>query len=165
MFLSLGNENIISNNIKILENNIIFPYIYAKYKYDDLLNNKSDIDLTNEEEKVLKIINRVYGYTNEMLNQKKNITNKSILNEYKDIMLELYNNYKDEKFYEKIERINGRYFFITPDVTLTEKEYLELSNIDYKSTDNTTFYVSRDSVKKGKHNFVLAFYFLLHIIS
>lgn len=165
MFLSLGKNKVISKEVEAWKNGPVFPYVYGKYRYDDLLNDNIKINLTNDETKVLQIINRIYGYMSaddisnqthiespwsnlkEEVNKKHNpvITDKSILDEYKDYMLDLYDSYKDEKFDEKVERINGRYFFIAPGVTLKDDEYNELSKMNNEDKENTTFYVSRDS--------------------
>ena len=162
MFLSL-NKDIIQKDVEAWKNGPVLPYVYGKYKYDDLLNSNIRIELTNDEIKVLQIINRLYGYykaeviskqtheelpwssleekVKKQLNPK--ISNEALLKEYKDIMLELYNNYKDEEFNEKLEIINGRYFFLTPDVTLSDDEYNELCNANYDD-ENVTYYISRD---------------------
>ena len=58
-------------------------------------------------------------------------------------MLELYDCYKDEELNEKVEIINGRYFFITPDITLTDDEYSELCRLN-NDDENVTYYISRD---------------------
>lgn len=163
MFLSLGN-NIVKKDVEEWKNGPVLPFVYGKYRYDDLLNVDIDINLSDDEIKVLKIINRVYGYlkandiseithTEEPWNSLKDkvskqlnpkITDEALLKEYKDEMLELYDCYKDEKLDEKLEIINGRYFFITPDVTLTDDEYSELSKAKYDD-ENVTYYVSRDN--------------------
>ena len=49
-----------------------------------------------------------------------------------------------DEFNEKLEIINGRYFFLTPDITLTDNEYNELCNANYDD-ENVTYYVSRDN--------------------
>ncbi len=163
MFLSLNND-IIQKDVEAWKNGPVLPYVYRQYRYNDLLNSNIKIDLSKDEIKVLQIINRLYGYFkandiskqthdetpwNSLEEQVKNqlnpkITNEALLKEYKDIMLDLYNSYKDEKFDEKLEIINGRYFFLTPDVTLTDDEYNELCNARYDD-ENVTYYVSRDS--------------------
>lgn len=163
MFLALNN-NIIRKDVEAWKNGPVLPFVYGKYRYDDLLNLRCEINLSDDELKVLKIINRIYGYfkatdisehthteypwnslkdkVDKQLNPK--ITDESLIEEYKDEMLELYDCYKDEELNEKLEIINGRYFFISPDITLTEDEYSELSNAKYED-ENVTYYVSRDS--------------------
>ena len=163
MFLSL-NKNIIKKDVEAWKNGPVLPYVYGKYRYDNLLNSKVKIDLENDEIKVLQIINRVYGYLkasdiskqthNEtpwsslekkvIKNLNPKITNEALLKEYKDAMLELYDSYKDEKFNEKLEIINGRYFFLEPDITLTDDEYNELCNAKYDD-ENVTYYISKDA--------------------
>ena len=166
MFLALNN-NIIQKDVEAWKNGPVLPYVYGKYRYDDLLNLNVKIDLSKDEIKVLQIINRLYGYlkadeiskqthrespwsslkekVEKQLNPK--ISDESLLEEYKDIMLELYNDYKDEEFNEKLEIINGRYFFLTPDITLTDDEYNELCNTNFDD-ENITYYISRDSEGK-----------------
>lgn len=161
MFLVLGN-NIIQKDVEAWKNGPVLPFVYGKY--DDLLNLKCEINLSDDELKVLKIINRIYGYlkasdiseqthiespwntlkdkVDKQLNPK--ITDEVLIEEYKDEMLQLYECYKDEELNEKLEIINGRYFFIIPDVTLTDDEYNELSNANYED-ENVTYYISRDS--------------------
>lgn len=163
MFLALD-KNIIKKDVEAWKNGPVLPFVYGEYKYRDLLNNDCDIDLSEDEKKVLKIINRLYGYykaddiskqthleqpwksvqdkVEKQLNPK--ITDEVLLKEYKEEMLEYYDCYKDEKLDEKVEIINGRYFFITPDITLTEDEYNELLNAKYDD-DNVTYYISRDN--------------------
>ncbi len=163
MFLSLNN-NIIQKDVEAWKNGPVIPYVYGQYKYDGLLSSNIKIDLSSDEIKVLQIINRLYGYlkadaistqthqespwnsleekVKKQLNPK--ISDEALLKEYKDTMLELYDSYKDEKFDEKLEIINGRYFFLTPDVTLTDDEYNELCNAKYDD-ENVTYYISRDS--------------------
>lgn len=163
MFLSLD-DDIVKKEVEAWKNGPVLPFVYGKYRYDNLLNMTCDIDLTGEEIKVLKIINRVYGYFNAKdisiqthiespwnelsdkvekgLNPK--ITNEAILNEYKDEMLELFDCYKEEKLNEKLEIINGRYFFVDEGITLTDEEYNDLINIKYDN-DNVTYYISRDN--------------------
>ena len=163
MFLSLD-KNIIQQDIEAWKNGPVLPYVYTKYKSNNLLDIDCDSTLTEEEIKILKIINRVFGYLKieeilkqtqnetpwsslkEKIDQKLNpiITNESLLNEYKDQMLELYEYYKDEELDEKLEIINGKYFFITSDIILTDDEYSELSNIKINN-ENVTYYVFRDS--------------------
>ena len=163
MFLALNND-IIQKDIEAWKNGPVLPYVYRQYRYDGLLNSNVKIELSKNEIKVLQIINRLYGYlkadaiskqthdeepwnaleekVKEQLNPK--ITNEALLKEYKDTMLDLYDSYKDEEFNEKLEIINGRYFFLTPDITITDDEYNELCNANYDD-DNVTYYVSRDS--------------------
>ena len=163
MFLALGND-IMHKDVEAWKNGPVLPFIYGKYRYDDLLNLDCDIDLSDDEIKVLKIINRVYGYfdakdiskqtheeepwkalSDKVLKQlNPKITDNAILDEYKDEMLELYDFSKDEELDEKLEIINGRYFFISSDIVLTEDEYNELVNMKYDD-ENVTYYVSRDS--------------------
>lgn len=50
---------------------------------------------------------------------------------------------KAEPLDEKLEIIKGRYFFLTPDITLSEEEYSELRNRLYND-DNVTYFVCRD---------------------
>ncbi len=163
MFLSL-NRNIIQKDVEAWKNGPVLPYVYSQYRYENLLKTNIKINLSSDEIKVLQIINRQYGYlkadiiseqthgelpwnslqekVKKQLNPK--ITNEALLEEYKDKMLELYDIYKNEEFNEKLEIINGRYFFITPDITLTDDEYSELCNAKYDD-ENVTYYVSRDS--------------------
>lgn len=163
MFLSL-NMDIIQKDIEAWKNGPVLPYVYGQYKYNGLLNSNIKIELSSDEIKVLQIINRLYGYLKaediskqthdespwnslkEKVKQQLNpkITNEALLKEYKETMLDLYNTYKYEKFNEKLEIINGRYFFLTPDITLTDDEYSELCNVNYDD-ENVTYYVSRDS--------------------
>ena len=163
MFLSLDND-IIQKDVEAWKNGPVLPYVYGQYRYNGLLNSNIKIELSKDEIKVLQIINRLYGYlraddiskqthdeapwnsleekVKRQLNPK--ITNEALLKEYKDTMLDLYDSYKDEEFNEKLEIINGRYFFLTPDVTLSDDEYNELCNANYVD-ENVTYYVSRDS--------------------
>lgn len=163
MFLAL-NKDIIQKDVEAWKNGPVLPYVYGKYKYDNLLSLDVKIELSDDEIKVLQIINRLYGYLKadviskhtheespwnsleEKVKKQLNpiISNDALLKEYKDIMLELYNDYKDEEFNEKLEIINGRYFFLTPDITLTDNEYNELCNANYDD-ENVTYYVSRDN--------------------
>ena len=162
MFLSLGN-NIIQKDVEAWKHGPVLPYVYGQYRYDNLLGTNYNVDLADDEIKILKIINRVFGYlkavdiseqthdekpwsslkdkVDKKLNPK--ITDESLLKEYKEEMLELYDYYKDEELNEKVEIINGRYFFITPDITLTDDEYNELCNLN-NDDENITYYVSRD---------------------
>lgn len=162
MFLSLD-KNIIQKDIEAWKNGPVLPYVYGQYRYDNLLGTNYNVDLTDDEIKILKIINRVFGYltaddisrqthdekpwsslkdkVDKKLNPK--ITDESLLNEYKEEMLELYDCYKDEELNEKVEIINGRYFFITPDITLTDDEYSELCRLN-NDDENVTYYISRD---------------------
>lgn len=162
MFLSLD-KNIIQKDVEAWKNGPVLPYVYGQYRYDNLLGTNYNVDLTDDEIKILKIINRVFGYltaddisrqthdekpwsslkdkVDKKLNPK--ITDESLLNEYKEEMLELYDCYKDEELNEKVEIINGRYFFITPDITLTDDEYSELCRLN-NDDENVTYYVSRD---------------------
>lgn len=162
MFLSLD-KNIIQKDVEAWKHGPVLPYVYGQYRYDNLLGTNYTINLTDDEIKILKIINRVFGYLKvddiskqthnekpwsslkDEVDKKHNpkITDESLLEEYKDQMLELYEYYKDEELDEKVEIINGRYFFITPDITLTDDEYSELSNGNYDD-ENVTYYVSRD---------------------
>lgn len=139
MFLSL-NHNIIHKDI-VWQNEVILPFVYNNYN-----NLNCKIDLSDEELKILKIINRVYGYSKTNNISKQNIpikiTDELIIKEYKDEMLEIYECYKDEKLNEKLEIINGKYFFVEQNVQLTKNEYSELFNIKY---ENATYYVSRDN--------------------
>lgn len=163
MFLALNN-NIIKKDVEAWKNGPVLPYVYGKYRYDDLLNFDIKIDLSEKEIKVLQIINRLYGYLkaediskqthgeepwNSLEEKVKNqlnpkITDEAMLNEYKETMLELYDSYKDEEFNEKLEIINGKYFFIDPNITITDNEYTELCNAKYDD-ENVTYYVSRDN--------------------
>ncbi len=163
MFLSLD-KNVIQKDVEAWKNGPVLPYVYGQYRYDGLLNSDVKIELSNDEIRVLQIINRLYGYlkADDISKQTHNespwnsleekvkkqlnprITNEALLEEYKDTMLELYDSYKDEEFNEKLEIINGRYFFLTPDITLTDDEYSELCNAKYDD-ENVTYYVSRDS--------------------
>lgn len=162
MFLSLD-KNIIQKDVEAWKNGPVLPYVYGQYRYDNLLGTNYNVDLADDEIKILKIINRVFGYlkaddisrqthdekpwsslkdkVDKKLNPK--ITDESLLNEYKEEMLELYDCYKDEELNEKVEIINGRYFFITPDITLTDDEYSELCKLN-NDDENVTYYVSRD---------------------
>lgn len=162
MFLSLD-KNIIQKDVEAWKNGPVLPYVYGQYRYDNLLGTNYNVDLADDEIKILKIINRVFGYlkaddisrqthdekpwsslkdkVDKKLNPK--ITDESLLNEYKEEMLELYDCYKDEELNEKVEIINGRYFFITPDITLTDDEYSELYKLN-NDDENVTYYVSRD---------------------
>lgn len=162
MFLSLD-KNIIQKDVEAWKNGPVLPYVYGQYRYDNLLGTNCNVDLADDEIKILKIINRVFGYlkaddisrqthdekpwsslkdkVDKKLNPK--ITDESLLNEYKEEMLELYDCYKDEELNEKVEIINGRYFFITPDITLTDDEYSELCKLN-NDDENVTYYVSRD---------------------
>ena len=157
MFLSLD-KNIIQKDVEAWKNGPVLPYVYGQYRYDNLLGTNYNVDLADDEIKILKIINRVFGYlkaddisrqthdekpwsslkdkVDKKLNPK--ITDESLLNEYKEEMLELYDCYKDEELNEKVEIINGRYFFITPDITLTDDEYSELCNL-INDDENVTY--------------------------
>lgn len=162
MFLSLD-KNIIQKDVEAWKNGPVLPYVYGQYRYDNLLGTNYNVDLADDEIKILKIINRVFGYLKaddisrqthdekpwsslkDKVDKKINpkITDESLLNEYKEEMLELYDCYKDEELNEKVEIINGRYFFITPDITLTDDEYSELCKLN-NDDENVTYYVSRD---------------------
>ena len=157
MFLSLD-KNIIQKDVEAWKNGPVLPYVYGQYRYDNLLGTNYNVDLADDEIKILKIINRVFGYlkaddisrqthdekpwsslkdkVDKKLNPK--ITDESLLNEYKEEMLELYDCYKDEELNEKVEIINGRYFFITPDITLTDDEYSELCKLN-NDDENVTY--------------------------
>ena len=146
MFLSL-NKNIIQKDVEVGKNGPVLPYVYEQYRYENLLKANIRINLSSDEIKVLQIINRQYGYLKENIMSEQHYgkaTDEALLEKYKDKMLELYDIYKDEEFNEKLEIINGRYFFITPDITLTDDEYSELCNAKYDD-ENVTYYVSRDS--------------------
>ena len=163
MFLSLD-KNIIQKDVEAWKHGPVLPYVYGQYRYDNLLGTNYNVNLADDEIKILKIINRVFGYlravdiseqthdekpwsslkdkVDKKLNPK--ITDESLFKDYREEMLELYDYYKDEELNEKVEIINGRYFFITPDITLTDDEYNELCNLN-TDDENITYYVSRDS--------------------
>ena len=132
-----NNNHLIKTNTydsKLLLNKLCF-YTKAMFLALDKNINQKTNKLTKDEIKILQIINRVYGYSNQTYEEDNNFL--------KEEMLELYEYYKDEEFKEKLEIINGRYFFIAEDVTLTEEEYKDIYNSDYND-DNITYYVSRD---------------------